>query len=59
MNQLIKLFGSIEILGNPVSLIENLGTGVVELFYEPFHALVKGKKANPGQFGKRLVRLMW
>ena len=26
-----------------MSLIENLGTGVIDIFYEPIHALVKGK----------------
>jgi vacuolar protein sorting-associated protein 13A/C len=40
---LFKLFGSFELLGNPVSLIENLGTGVLDMFYEPIYALVKGK----------------
>jgi vacuolar protein sorting-associated protein 13A/C len=30
-------------LGNPVSLIENLGTGVIDMFYEPLYALVKGQ----------------
>jgi vacuolar protein sorting-associated protein 13A/C len=30
-------------LGNPVSLIENLGTGVIDMFYEPIYALVTGK----------------
>jgi len=37
------LFGSFELLGNPVSLIENLGTGVIDMFYEPIYALVTGK----------------
>jgi len=54
--QLYKLFGSIEILGNPISLIENLGIGVVELFYEPLHALVTGNQGNRGlRFGQSLA----
>ena len=53
--QLVKLFGSIELLGNPVSLIENLGTGVVELFYEPLYALVTGKGSKHGKFGTTLA----
>ena len=56
MLQLYKLFGSIEILGNPVSLIENLGTGVADLFYEPFLALVKGKDSKRGlKFGQSIA----
>jgi hypothetical protein len=38
----LKIFGSFDLLGNPVSLIENLGTGFIDLFYDPFKALVKG-----------------
>lgn len=38
-----RIFGSFELLGNPVSLIENLGTGVIDIFYDPFKALKKGK----------------
>jgi hypothetical protein len=43
MNQLYKLFGSFDLLGNPVSLIESLGTGMIDMFYEPIYGLVKGK----------------
>lgn len=35
--------GSFELFGSPVSLISNLGTGVIDMFYEPFYALVTGK----------------
>lgn len=58
-NQLYKLFGSIELLGNPVSLISNIGTGVVELFYEPFYALVTGKQTKHGNFGTTLVKSIY
>lgn len=54
-NQLYKLFGSFELLGNPVSLIENLGTGVIELFYEPLYSLVTGKQTKHGNFGTSLA----
>lgn len=37
------MLGSFEIFGNPVSLISNLGTGVIDMFYEPLYALVTGK----------------
>jgi vacuolar protein sorting-associated protein 13A/C len=43
LNQFLRLFGSFDLLGNPVSLIENLGTGVIDMFYEPIYGLVKGK----------------
>ena len=31
-------------LGNPVGLFNNLGTGVVDFFYEPAQGLVKSPK---------------
>ncbi|CAD8085165.1 unnamed protein product [Paramecium sonneborni] len=43
LTQIYKLLGSFEIFGNPVSLISNLGTGVIDMFYEPIYALVTGK----------------
>ena len=55
-NQLYKILGSIELLGNPVSLISNLGTGVSDLFYEPLHSLATGKATKHGhKFGKALA----
>lgn len=39
--QLYKVIGSFEFLGAPVSLVQNLGTGVHDFFYEPAHALVR------------------
>lgn len=30
--QSLKIFGSMELIGNPISLFDNLGTGVAELF---------------------------
>jgi len=35
VQQLYKLVGSFEFLGNPVGLVNNLGTGVKDFFYEP------------------------
>lgn len=43
ITQIAKLFGSLDLLGNPVNLVSNLGAGVIEMFYEPFYALYKGK----------------
>jgi len=40
--QIMKLFGSIEVLGNPTNLINNLGTGVEDFFSKPINGIVKG-----------------
>eukprot|EP01105_Mastigella_eilhardi_P015216 TRINITY_DN3464_c0_g1_i3.p1 TRINITY_DN3464_c0_g1~~TRINITY_DN3464_c0_g1_i3.p1 ORF type:complete len:3177 (-),score=766.16 TRINITY_DN3464_c0_g1_i3:378-9125(-) len=40
-----KLVGSTEILGNPVGLFGNLGTGVTDFFYEPAQGLTTSPKA--------------
>lgn len=54
--QLYKVFGSMELLGNPVSLISNLGTGVIDMFYEPLYTLATGKSTKYGNnFGKALA----
>lgn len=35
------ILGSFEFLGSPLSLVNNLGTGVYDFFYEPAQGLVK------------------
>jgi hypothetical protein len=35
------ILGSVDFLGNPVSLVSTLGTGVADFFYEPAMGLVK------------------
>lgn len=42
LKQLLNLFGSIEILGNPGGLINNLGSGVEDFFTKPMEGIVKG-----------------
>jgi hypothetical protein len=42
--QFYKLLGSSDLLGNPVGLIDKLGTGVFEFFNEPRKGLIKGPK---------------
>ena len=37
-----KVFGSIDIIGNPVGLFTNIGTGVIDLFEKPIEGIVKG-----------------
>eukprot|EP00808_Paulinella_micropora_P000973 g79679.t1 len=44
IGQLHKIVGSMEVLGNPVGLINNLGSGVHDAFYEPYKGLVKSPK---------------
>jgi hypothetical protein len=34
LQQLYRIFFSVEFLGNPVSLVGNLGSGVKDFFYE-------------------------
>nr|CCA23853.1 vacuolar protein sortingassociated protein putative [Albugo laibachii Nc14]CCA24037.1 vacuolar protein sortingassociated protein putative [Albugo laibachii Nc14] len=39
--QMYALIGSADILGNPIGLVTNLGTGVRDFFYEPAVGMVK------------------
>ena len=50
--QIYKILGSSDLIGNPVQLIEKIGTGFFELVNEPRKGLLKG----PSQFGKGLAR---
>lgn len=38
--QLYRLVGSIDVLGNPVGLFNNVSGGVISLFYEPYQGLI-------------------
>jgi hypothetical protein len=44
--QTYKIFGSFEIIGNPVNLISHLGTGVKDFFHEP----IRGFVTSPSEF---------
>ena len=50
--QIYKILGSLDIIGNPVKLIDNIGTGFFELINEPRKGFVQG----PTQFAKGLGR---
>ena len=39
VGQLAKLIGSIDVIGNPVGLLSNLGTGVYDLFWDPIEGV--------------------
>jgi vacuolar protein sorting-associated protein 13A/C len=42
LKQIMKIFGSIDILGNPLNLLHNVGTGVKDFFQKPIKGIVKG-----------------
>jgi len=48
VRQLYKLIGAFEFLGNPVGLVNNLGTGMHDFFYEPAQGITK----SPQEFAK-------
>ena len=48
-----KMVGSMELIGNPVALLTNVGTGVHDFFYEPAQALIMD---NPLKVGKGLLK---
>jgi hypothetical protein len=52
LKQAYKILGSADFLGNPVSLVSNLGTGVKDFFYEPAMGIVE----SPAAFGKGLAK---
>eukprot|EP00808_Paulinella_micropora_P013263 g68077.t1 len=44
LGQLHNIIGSLELIGNPVGLLNELGSGVHDAFYEPYRGLVKSPK---------------
>jgi hypothetical protein len=58
MLQFYKIIGSSDLLGNPVGLIDKLGTGVFEFFNEPRKGLLKGPKEFVGGIGKGVKSLV-
>ncbi|KAF9435541.1 hypothetical protein BGZ76_006083 [Entomortierella beljakovae] len=52
--QLHLVLGSIEFLGNPVGLFNNLSSGVADFFYEPYQGFIMGDR--PQDFGMGLAR---
>lgn len=42
INQLYKIFGSLNIIGNPLSLFRNISTGFKDLTTKPAEGFVKG-----------------
>lgn len=52
LKQLLMLAGSADALGNPVSLVNSLGTGVYDLVHEP----AAGATQSPAKFGIGLAK---
>eukprot|EP01133_Synstelium_polycarpum_P011523 gene11523-13446_t len=52
LRQFYNILGSIDVIGNPVGLFRNFGTGVSDFFIEPAQGLVK----SPADFGKGLAK---
>jgi vacuolar protein sorting-associated protein 13A/C len=52
LHEVHKILGSADILGNPVSLVSNLGTGVYDFFNEPKAGLV----TSPAEFARGVAR---
>lgn len=50
--ELYKIVGSLELIGNPVGLFNDLTTGVKDLFYEPASSITK----SPEEFSRGLAR---
>jgi len=50
--QMYKIVGSADFLGNPVGLFNNFSKGFGDFFYEPVHGMVEGPQA----FGKGLAK---
>ena len=42
INEFYSLIGHSNILGNPIGLLNDLGTGVVDFFYEPAQGIING-----------------
>lgn len=51
-SEVYKVLGSLEVIGNPVGLFNDLTTGVADFFYEPAIAITKG----PEEFGYGLAK---
>jgi vacuolar protein sorting-associated protein 13A/C len=56
--QFYKIFGSSDMLGNPVGFVDKLGTGVFEFFNEPRKGFIKGPKEFVGGIGKGVTSLV-
>ena len=56
--QFYKLLGAIDLIGNPIGLIDKLGSGVFEFFNEPRKGFLKGPKEFAQGIGKGFKSLV-
>jgi hypothetical protein len=56
--QFYKLLGSSDLIGNPMGLVDKLGTGVYEFVSEPAKGLLKGPDEFVGGVGKGVQSLV-
>jgi hypothetical protein len=56
--QVYKLLGSSDMIGNPMNLVDKLGTGVFEFASEPVKGLLKGPEEFVGGIGKGVSSLV-
>jgi hypothetical protein len=54
--QIHNIIGSADFLGNPVGLFNNLSSGVVDIFYEPYQGFVMSDR--PQDLGIGLARVI-
>ncbi|KAJ2694413.1 Vacuolar protein sorting-associated protein 13, partial [Coemansia spiralis] len=54
LNQVYKVVGSANLLGNPVGLFSSISSGVADFFYEPYQGFVMSDR--PQDFGVGLAR---
>ena len=46
--QLHKILGSADFLGNPVGFFNNISSGVMDIFYEPYQGYNRDREVNLG-----------
>lgn len=56
--QFYRLLGSIDLIGNPIGLLDRVGSGVFEFFNEPRKGLLKGPKEFAQGLGKGFKSLI-
>jgi vacuolar protein sorting-associated protein 13A/C len=56
--QFYRVLGSFNIIGNPLGLVSNLGTGVMDFFYEPSKGIIESPEAFAAGLGKGTLSLI-
>lgn len=54
MYQIHKILGSADLLGNPVGLFNNISSGFMDMFYEPYQGFIMSDR--PQEFGISIAR---